>query len=105
MLEADWIFLGERIVRTKSFSCQGYTGDDREGILGRTERIFCRRQTERSCLSGPDWTAPRDAVVRKRVLKEDWIFCRKAERFLSRDRLKMSRKEIDDGNGESCNNS
>jgi hypothetical protein len=40
---ASWrpmeIFFGGRIEN------EGYTGDDREDVLGRTERIFCRRQT------------------------------------------------------------
>jgi len=51
-------------------------------------------RTERTCLSGPDWKAPRDAVVRVGAGFQGALdFFGKEGRFLSRDRLKMSRKE------------
>jgi hypothetical protein len=78
---------------------------ERRGTVETTVRIFFGGlkgfsvedrldRTERACLSSPDWTAPRDAVVREGAGFQGAVdLCRKAGRFLSSDRLKMSRKE------------
>jgi hypothetical protein len=51
-------------------------------------------RTERACLSGPDWTTPRDAVVREGAgFQGASDFLSKGKPVSVKDRLKMSRKE------------